>query len=216
MVVSAAGDVFVGGQTYGSLDRRIQGKGDAFVRSYTSAGVLRWAHQYGNRQDEHVSALVIAPGGRLFVVDSTNGELKAARGTGLTFIKCLSLGGKVRWTRQDLGPARGAAWSPTLGLLVSGKEWLPDAPTAGSAATRGAVAGRHPRITDLHSEAYLRAYSINGGSAWMRRVDSGGSDVFEGVAGGPGVAANVVGSVEGPVADQPWAGGSDLVVRLYR
>jgi len=72
------GNVYISGETLGSLDGTNAGAGDAFVSKYDAAGDLQWTRQLGTSSDD-VSSGVSADGlGNVYISGFTSGSLDRA------------------------------------------------------------------------------------------------------------------------------------------
>jgi hypothetical protein len=76
--LNGAGDVYVGGTGYGTIDGATNaGKGDAFVSKWTQSGSSTrervWSAQYGTSETEYTYALTVHPDGAVYVGGATYG-----------------------------------------------------------------------------------------------------------------------------------------------
>jgi hypothetical protein len=71
------GNVYITGGTFGSLGRRQQGNGDAWVAKYSAAGALRWKRQLGTFEQDWANAWQ-----RMLMATSTSPDRPAARWAG--------------------------------------------------------------------------------------------------------------------------------------
>ncbi len=100
LATDAAGNVFAGGHTSGSLEGAGAGSDDAFIRSYDGTGELRWTRQFGTSVSDIARGIAIAPNGHLYVAGYTSGALIAHAGMLDAFVRSYGADGEVRWTRQ--------------------------------------------------------------------------------------------------------------------
>jgi len=95
------GNVYVTGNTFGSLGGGGAGGQDVFVRGFNSAGMLLWSRQLGTSGDD-VSHGVSADGlGNVFVAGRTDGPMGEGGGGGRdAFLSMLDSNGSLLWTRE--------------------------------------------------------------------------------------------------------------------
>lgn len=150
------GNVFISGNTAGSLDGTNAGDYDAFVAKYDAAGVLMWIRQLGTTGNENGAAIdngggVSADGlGNVYISGSTEGDLGGTN-AGLidAFVSKYNSAGGLLWTKQ-LGTAAKENW---YGWDVSA-DGLGNVYISGD--TYGSLGG--PNAGD--ADAYLAKYSI--------------------------------------------------------
>jgi hypothetical protein len=70
VAVDEAGNVYVAGYTYGSLDAVSTGDADAMVRKYSPAGEVLWAHQWGGPDPDTAYGVDLDDHGRVHVLGS--------------------------------------------------------------------------------------------------------------------------------------------------
>ena len=100
-------DVYVCGDTSGSLARENNGQGDFFVARYQRTGKRLWLHQFGTNAFDRGADIVIGELGHLYVGFRSNGNLgsRDPRRTDLdSCLASISKEGKLLWARQ-FGPA---------------------------------------------------------------------------------------------------------------
>jgi hypothetical protein len=78
VALNGAGDVYVGGSAYGTIDGATNaGNADAFVSKWTQSGsstrARAWSQQYGTGETEYTYALASHPDGAVYVGGTTNG-----------------------------------------------------------------------------------------------------------------------------------------------
>jgi hypothetical protein len=77
MAVDAAGNIFVVGETLGSVQRDFVPKGsfDVFMLKLDPSGMLLEARQWGSEEDDHPAAVAVDACGEAFIVGYTAGNL---------------------------------------------------------------------------------------------------------------------------------------------
>jgi len=202
VATDASGNVYVVGDTGGALDGANAGALDAFVRSFDSAGDLRWTRQFGTTTFDTASGVATDASGNVYVAGYTNGVLGGSgSGPNDAFLRSYDGDGTVRWTRQfgtasdDI--ALGVATDASGNVYVAGR-------TQG--ALEGASAG--------DSDAFVRSYDGAGAVRWTRQFGTSDADIAFGVAtdstGTVYVTGYTFGALEGS-----GAGGGDAFLRSF-
>ena len=202
VATDANGHVFVAGRTTGALDGPNAGGTDAFIRSYTREGDLRWARQFGTSSADVATGVAIDANGNVYVVGNTAGALEGAGEGGLdVFIRSYDGDGERRWTRQfgtsSDDEALGVATDAHGNVYVTG-------------ITSGALEG--DGFSGL--DGFVRSFDGDGVVRWTRQFGTTSGDRAFGVAtdanGNVYVAGETFGALEGTAA-----GGGDAFVRSY-
>ena len=194
----ANGNVFVAGETYGSLAGANAGNGDAFVRAYDPDGTHLWTRQFGTTGRDTASGVATNAVGSVFVAGTTSESLSGPAALGnAAFVRAYDASGNELWTEQySSGVSQGA-----LGVAAG---------AAGSVVIAGFV---QTQIGEL-SSAFVSAYDADGNPAWARQFGTSVNDFAHGVAiDGAGdviVVGDTAGSLEGTSV-----GGIDAFVRRY-
>ena len=100
-------DLYVCGDTSGSLARENNGQGDFFVARYQRTGKRLWLHQFGTPAFDRVTRMEIGELGHLYLGCRTNGNVGTRNRRRTDLDSCLvsiSKEGKLLWARQ-FGPA---------------------------------------------------------------------------------------------------------------
>ena len=103
-------DVYVCGDTSGSLARENNGLGDFFVARYRRTGERLWLQQFGTNASDRIMGMEVGELGHLYLGCRSNGKIgsRSLRSPGRTDLdSCLvtiSKEGKLLWVRQ-FGPA---------------------------------------------------------------------------------------------------------------
>ena len=96
-------DVYICGDTFGSLARRNNGLADSFVARYQRTGKRLWLHQFGTYAFDSGAGLVIGELGHLYLGCRTNGNVgtRSPRRTDVdSCLVSISKEGRLLWTRQ--------------------------------------------------------------------------------------------------------------------
>lgn len=166
---------------------------------------IAWLKYFGVAAGAGVNAAAADGGGNIYVAGSSEGSLAGQpyRGLGDVFVRKMTTGGRVLWTRQFGSAAR----DYTMG---AGAETLGKVYIVGN--TEGSLPGqRHLGDTD----AFIRKYGPGGKTLWTRQFGTNGSDQGAAVAISPGGSVYVVGNTGGKLPGQTSAGGTDPYLRKY-
>jgi hypothetical protein len=148
-------DVYVCGDTFGSLARKNNGLADFFVARYQRTGKRLWLHQFGTNAFDSGAGLEIGELGHLYVGCRTNGNVGSRNPRRTDLDSCLvsiSKEGRLLWARQ-FGPA---GWDGT---------WAMARFTDGSGDIL--IAGCQIPINSK-CQAYCRRYSSEGKLIWTQ------------------------------------------------
>ena len=152
--------VVVGTSAGGGLPGQVAlGGSDAFVRTYTSAGLEAWTSQFGSGADDAADAVAVNQAGDIFVVGSTAGALpgQASSGGSDAFVRAYHPDGTESWTTQFGSSGTDLAF----GLAVDGAgNVIVAGPTSGALQGQANIGG---------SDAYVSSY---GACQIVVRVDS--------------------------------------------
>lgn len=198
----ANGNVYVVGNTAGDLDGSFVGSLDVFIRSYTSAGDLRWTRQFGTVTIEEAIGVATDADGNVYVAGQTLGALEGPNAGGAdAFIRSYDGDGTLRWTRQygtgELDVANRVATDTNGVVYVTG-------------FTRGALDGANAGGLD----AYVRSYEGDGSFRWAHQFGTSEDDLASDVATDANGNVNVGGHTLGALAGAN-AGGEDAFIRSY-
>jgi len=206
VAVDATGNVYVVGQTYGSLPGNTftGGDGDAFVVKYDTAGVREWTKQIGTIGGDSINAVATDINGNVYVAGGAGGRLNSntyAGGDADAFVaKYDALGGQ-QWLQQFGAGGRDIA----NGVAVD---------AGGNVHVAGLVTG------SLHGSTYKGGYD-----AFVVKYDATGTRLWTNTFGGPAeflrsiddVARSVAVDANGNVYVGGWTTGvldGDTTIRL--
>ncbi|HRK01856.1 MAG TPA: SBBP repeat-containing protein [Oligoflexia bacterium] len=184
--VNAAGEVFIAGQTLGSLGEANAGSGDAYVAKLTAAGAVSWIKQFGNvtiganaALNEDVTGIGLLSGGDVVVGGYTQGNLAEVRGGASDpwIARLDSSTGALSWITQ-VGSVTHASGSPATetplgGLVVDGSDNI--------------------YLSGRTSGAFGEA-SAGSNDAWVMKMDSGGTYTWIRQLGNVSVGVSAAGS----------------------
>jgi Beta-propeller repeat len=171
--IDHAGNAYVVGGTRAALPGQTNiGDYDAFIVKFDPGGNTVWVHQFGTVNEDYAMAVALDANGDPIVAGETSGLLAGAAAAGGLdgFVREYDPAGKVVWTRQfgsrfdDYAVA--TAVTPAGDVLVAG-------------TTLGTLPGQTSKGA---SDAYLVAFSGQGGDRWARQFGTSGEDDAEAIA----------------------------------
>ena len=155
------GNVFLAGDTSGSLNGENAGGQDAFIANYGYDGSFQWVKQFGTSKDD-MSASIITDGlGNVYVSGRINGSIVG--GSFDSFLAKIDKAGNLAWLQQ-LGTSgndesRGVAIDSRGNISICGY-------------TDGSLGGDHIRGYD----AFLAQYDPLGNLLWTKQFGTDGED----------------------------------------
>jgi hypothetical protein len=196
------GNVYISGDTDGSLGATNAGDYDAFVSKYNSAGNLQWTRQLGTTNRDRSTGVSADGLGNVYISGYTNGILGAmTAGDYDAFVSKYDAAGQLQWTQQ-LGTSL-----QDLGSSVSA-DGLGNVYISGS--TYGSLYGTNAGEQD----AFVSKYDAAGNLQWSRQLGTNGRDQsFHVSADGLGsvyISGNTRGSLGGT-----YAGLEDAFISKY-
>ncbi|CAM4543549.1 MULTISPECIES: SBBP repeat-containing protein [Myxococcus] len=201
-----AGNVYVAGTTFGSLDFYTNAGGiDYFIAKYDAAGNRQWLRQNGTQMDDFATGLAISAPDKLFFTGYTGGSF-ANGGNPNNYDIVVALydtAGNPYWLQQygtsasDM--ARGIAVTPTHEVYVVGN-------------TYGSLDGT---TTPVSSDIFLLKLNILGAQQWVRQIDAGELDDAKSVAVGPDGGVYLAGETFGSLDGNANNGTVDVLLARY-
>jgi hypothetical protein len=206
VTVDEGGNVYVVGQTFGSLPGQTSAGGwDAFLRKYSPAGDEVWTSQFGGGGAESAASVRIDSAGFAYVVGGTRAALPGQTNIGDYdgFIVKFDPGGNEVWVRQfgttvedyTLAVVLDRDGSPILAGETGGR-------LAGAAAAGGL-------------DGFVRQYDRDGNVVWTRQFGSPLDDYAVGAAIGPTGDVLAIGTTTGALPGQKSAGGADAFIVAF-
>jgi hypothetical protein len=135
------GNVYISGDTSGSLDGTNAGSGDAFVSKYDADGNLQWTRQFGTSGHEYSYSVSADALGNVYMSGHTPGSLEGTNaGAFDAYVRKYDADGNLQWTRQ-------------LGTTSDDESWGVSADGLGSVYisgwTYGGLEGRNAGDRDI-------------------------------------------------------------------
>ncbi|MEZ6072272.1 MAG: SBBP repeat-containing protein [Pirellulales bacterium] len=196
------GNIYVAGQTEGSLDGPNAGDFDAFLRKYNADGVLQWGRQFGTDETENQLRVSADDLGNVFITGVTKADLNGPHvGGDDVFLRNYNSDGIFQWGLQfgtnDIDLVRGISADDQGNVYVTGN-------------TNGSLDGNNVEYDDV----FLRKYDDNGVLQWGRQIGTPEFDYGRGVSTDSLGNVFVSGSTTGDLGPLN-AGGGDAFLILY-
>ncbi|MBN1435774.1 MAG: SBBP repeat-containing protein [Sedimentisphaerales bacterium] len=170
VVVDGDGNVYVGGNTAGSLDGENAGDMDVFVAVYDAEGEQVHIMQVGTSGPDTIDSLVLDAAGDVYLSGNTYGNMGGENAGDIDAFVCKY---DAEWNRlwvRQLGTVR---WDRVCGMVAGG---------AGGVLicgeTRGGLAGANVGIMD----AYWSEYDAEGNQLWVRQLGTTAEDMARAIA----------------------------------
>jgi hypothetical protein len=193
-----SGNVYMSGETAGSLDGTNAGGTDAFVSKYDDSGALLWTKQIGTSGND-TSWGVSADGlGNVYVSGDTAGSLGGVNAGGL-----------------DVFLARlNESWTDQLGTSAGDDGRGASADGLGNVYITGSTAGSLGGTNAGGSDAFISKYDAYGTLLWTKQLGSSGSDVALG-ASADGLGSVYISGFTTGNLDGTNSGGTDAFISKY-
>jgi hypothetical protein len=167
VAVDATGNVFVGGDTNGTLpgNTNLGGDGDAFLAKFDASGDLVWLRQFGSAAADKVTSVTTDARGDVLAVGTTRGTLPTnrARGGSDAFMIKLDGNGTRVWLRQF--GSEGADYA--YGVAAD---------AAGGAFATGFTYGSLPgNVSSGNIDGFLAHVDANGNRTLLRQFGDDGA-----------------------------------------
>jgi hypothetical protein len=192
VAVDTSGNVYISGETEGSLGGPNAGSSDAFLTKYNSSGNLQWSRQIGTADYDISTYMALDASGNAYISGWTYGSLGGpSAGTIDAFLTKYDSAGNVLWSRQ-LGTTDFDV-SYSVAVDASGNAYM-------SGTTAGSLGGPNAGGDD----AFLTKYDGAGNVLWSRQIGTGADDTSRSVAVDPSgnayISGYTFGSLGGPAA----------------
>jgi hypothetical protein len=197
------GRVYVAGSTNGRFRHQPRhGRLDIYLATFKSNGDGVWVRQFGSGKQDLARA-VDATADRIYVAGWTEGHLRHRTNQGGKdiFVRAYRPDGDVLWTREFGTPKDDTA----LGVTAVGDRIYLAGTTAETLPGQTGEGG---------TDAFVRAYDLDGQTLWTRQFGSPAADGAEAVTALTD-AVYVAGGTLGALPGQTSAGGMDAFVRAY-
>ncbi len=202
VVVDASDNVYIVGDTRGSVGGPNAGGADIFLAKYNPVGTLLWARQTGSTANDLGSGIAVDAAGNLFITGSTQSSLSGANAGGYdNFLAKYDAAGNLLWLRQSGTPADDSANS--IALDRDGNVYL-------TGYTAGNLGG--PLLGSF--DIFLSKYDTSGNLLWSRQTGTPGADFATGVSIDGTGNAYITGYTSGSLG-RANAGNFDIFLAKY-
>ncbi len=189
VVVDSAGNIYISGVTWGSLEGTIAGRYDAFITKFDSSGGELWTQQIGTSGDDSSSSVAVDSAGDVYISGTTSGSLEGTNaGVNDAFITKFDSSGSELWTQQ-IGTSS-IDYSSSVAVDSAGNAYI-------SGVTWGSLEGTNTGLTD----AFLTKFDSSGSELWTQQIGTSrfenGTSVAVDIAGNAYIASSTYGSLEG-------------------
>lgn len=171
VATDSKGNVYISGETSGSLAASNQGRTDAWVAKYNTSGALLWKRQLGTSGADGSSGVATDSLGNVYISGYTSGSLGGAnKGEGIdAWVAKYNSSGEPVWKRQlgtfETDYSNGVATDSQGNVYISG---YTDSNLAGTYHGEG--------------DAWVAKYNTSGTRLWDRQFGSARFDISNGVA----------------------------------
>jgi len=171
IAVDATGNIFISGNTQGSLDGSNAGGLDAFLAKYDSFGNILWARQLGTSADDAANGIAVDGDGNVFIGGETYGNLGGPNAGGQdAFVAKYDTSGSLLWTRQ-LGSSA-SDYGRRVGVDGEGNVFI-------SGITEGDLGGPHSGSLII----YISKYDSFGNILWTHQTNQWINDMVVDITG---------------------------------
>jgi hypothetical protein len=192
------GNVYISGNTSGSLGGTNSGGSDAFISKYDASGAFKWTQQFGTSEYDGCDGISADGLGNVYITGYTAGSLEGAN-AGLYdgIISKYDASGAHQWTQQ-------------FGTDRYEQGWDVSADGLGNVY----ISGEDQRDYGEDRKVFTSKYDVDGTLLWTEQLDSGESDWNFGVSadglGNVYISGHTSGDLQGTNAGQ-----TDAFIRKY-
>ena len=175
VAVDARGNVYVAGQTSGTMPGQAWGGGlaDAYLKKYDASGKDAWLRQFGGNGDDAAHAVAVDDSGSVYAAGKTGGESAGA----------LMIGGVSGAFLHKFGPDGTQLWREEFGFENFATSNSVAVGPEGNVYVVGSVKGALPGQIALGPEdAFVRKYGADGIELWTVQLGGLGADFASDVA----------------------------------
>ncbi|MEG4057948.1 MULTISPECIES: SBBP repeat-containing protein [unclassified Microcoleus] len=197
LAVDSAGNLYLTGETNGSLGGPNAGSEDIWATKYDSNGNQLWLKQFGSPEDDFRPNLALDSAGNLYLTGETNGSLEGPNaGSENIWATKYDSNGNQLWLKQ-FGTAKSDSPSD-LAVDTAGNVYL-------TGETDGALGGTNAGGQDI----WATKYDSNGNQLWLKQFGTAESDSSSELALDSTGHLYLTGSTDGALGS-PNAGGQDI------
>ena len=202
IATDADGNVYLAGETEGSLAGANRGDFDAWVAKYDAEGTELWARQIGSDDFDNARSVAVYPSGNVYLAGSTSGALAGRpRSSSNAWAMKLDASGTEIWRRQ-FGTVNG---TPAQAVAAD---------LAGNAFVAGYTTGAFWGGSRGSFDGWVTKLDGAGKELWRRQFGTKFNDFVSGVATDQAGNVIVAGEAEAAFAG-PVRGSSDAILIKY-
>lgn len=202
VAVDSKGNIYITGDTTGSLGGSNAGGSDAWVAKYDNNGDRLWIQQLGTAGDDNSYGVATDGSDNIYIAGGTTGNLAGS-----------NAGDYDAWVAKYDGQGN-KLWVKQLGTSEEDKAWGIAASDSGNVyitgRTKGALEGSNAGSFD----AWVAKYDSEGNQQWIKQLGSSGADYSYGVAVDSSGNVYITGRTTGSLGSSN-AGGFDAWVAKY-
>ncbi len=201
VAVDGSDNVYITGDTFGSLNGSNAGNWDAFLVKYDSSGNELWSRQIGTSANDFSRSVTVGASGNVYITGATSGDLGGNNAGGLdAFLTKFDSSGNELWTQQIGSPNTDISSS----VAVDG---------SGNVYITG-FGGHLDGTSGAGYDIFLVKYDSSGNLLWSKENNSNLSDYSQSVAIDGTGNAYITGYTKGDLAGDN-AGDDDAVLFKY-
>jgi len=199
VAIDSAGNVYVTGKTYGSLDGNTNlGGYDIFLTKYNSSGDKQWTKQWGTNSGDEGKSVAIDKDGNVFITGDMTCSIAGEPPTANMFLTEYNSSGVKKWTRLPNGEGscgNGVAIDSIGDAYVTGLTW--------SSGFGG-------------EDIFLTKFNVvNISNGWTNQWGTEGWDIGSGVVIDSTGNAYVTGRTQGSLDGNSSVGGQDIFLTKF-
>jgi Beta-propeller repeat len=200
--VDSHGNLYVVGETNGSLDGQNRGESDAFIARYTADGQRVWIRQLGTTARDAAAAVSTDRGGNVYLAGLTFGSLGGP------------IGGAYDAFVAKYDPAGNQIWLTQVGTLDRDLAGSVSTDSDGNVYIAGDTFGDLGGPNTGMADAYLAKLDSTGHRLWVRQLGTGMGDVAKGISADGAGDVYIAGQTDGDLGGAN-AGSSDAFIARY-
>jgi len=201
VAVDSNGNIYITGDTTGSLGGSNAGGSDAWVAKYDNNGDRLWIQQLGTAGDDNSYGVAIDGSDNIYITGGTTGNLAGS-----------NAGDYDAWVAKYDGQGN-KLWVKQLGTSEEDKSWgiaASDSNVYITGRTKGVLEGGNAGSFD----AWVAKYDSEGNQQWIKQLGSSGADYSYGVAVDSSGNVYITGRTTGSLGGSK-AGGFDAWIAKY-
>lgn len=186
LAVDNNGDIYLAGNTDGSLFATNQGDSDVFLSKFNSLGDQLWSQQIGSSEYDESWSIAVDVNGNAYITGRTDGQMgEKNEGSSDIFLSKFDADGNEVWSKQFGSPERDVGFSVAVNL--DGYVYI-------TGETNGLLGDTHQGNSDV----FLAKFDPFGNEIWMQQLGTSKFDRSWSVVldsfGNPYISGNTYGA----------------------